>query len=215
MTKTGPATGMSLDEETLGETLLRYQRPLTIGAVVLAAGVGVGVLMKMSNETKERRGYEALAGAEAVYGSGDAARAHEELSKVVTRYAGTAAGTAAALLSAQLHFESGKVDDGLAVLDRALSKAPSHQKAGLYALRAAGKATAGKPAEAASDYEAAAAAAQFVQEREEYQMLAARQHAAAGNTAAASKIYEAIAGRETSPHAGEARLRLGEVTTKG
>ncbi len=216
MTKTGTAAQppLELDGETVGETLQRYQRPLIIGAIVLAAGIGGGILMKRSSDIKETRGMEALAAAEAAYGSGNAEAAQAELGKVVTRYAGTGAGNAAALLSAQLSFENGKVPEGLAVLDQAISKAKSHQKAGLFGLRAAGKATGGQPAEAAKDYVAAAAAAQFRQEREQYQMEAARQYVAAGNIAAARALYESISGREDSAHASEARLRLGELTLK-
>ncbi len=216
MTKTGDAAQppLALDAENLGDTLQRYQRPLIIGAIVVAAGIGGAVLMKRSADIKETRGMEALAAAEAVYGSGNPVAAQAELGKVVTRYAGTGAGTAAALLSAQLSFENGKVPEGLAVLDQAIGKAKSHQKAGLLALRAAGKATAGQPAEAAKDYEAAASAAQFRQEREQYQMEAARQHVSAGNFAAAKKLYETISSLEDSAHASEAHLRLGELTLK-
>ena len=216
MTKTGSAAQppLEIDAESVGDAVQRYQKPLIIGAIVLAAAVGGGILMKRSAAIKETRGMEALAAAEAVYGSGNPEAAQAELGKVVTRYAGTGAGTAAALLSAQLSFENGKVPEGLAVLDQAIGKAKSHQKAGLLALRAAGKATAGQPAESAKDYEAAAAAAQFRQEREQYQMEAARQHVSAGNFAAARTLYETISGREDSAHASEARLRLGELTLK-
>jgi predicted negative regulator of RcsB-dependent stress response len=216
MTKTENAapSPLALEAETLGESIQRYQRPLIIGAIVVAAGIGGTYLMKRSADIKETRGMQALAAAEAVYGSGNAEAAQAELGKVVTRYAGTGAGTAAALLSAQLSFENGKVPEGIAVLDQAIGKAKAHQKAGLLALRAAGKATAGQAAEAAKDYEAASVAAQFRQEREQYQMEAARQHVSAGNIAAARKLYETIASLEDSSHASEARLRLGELTLK-
>lgn len=216
MTKTGSAAQppLDLESDSIAETFQRFQRPLIIGAVVLAAGIGGAYFMKRSADIKESRGMEALLAAESAYSSGDDARAKDELGKVVTRYAGTAAGTQAAQLSAQLSFESGSTDDGLKVLDQALAKAPSHLKPGLLAMRAAGKATAGQPAESAKDYEAAANSAQFRQEREMYQMEAARQHVVAGNYAAARKLYEGIAGREDSAHSSEARLRLGEITLK-
>jgi len=216
MTKTGTAAQppLELDADSVGDTLQRYQRPLIIGAILVAAGIGGAVLMRRSADIKETRGIEALIAAEAAYGSGNPEAALAELGKVVTRYAGTGAGTAAALLSAQLSFENGKVPEGLEILDQAIGKAKSHQRAGLLALRAAGKATAGQPAESAKDYVAAAAAAQFRQEREQYQMEAARQHVQAGNFAAAKSLYEAISALEDSAHASEARLRLGEITLK-
>lgn len=205
---------MELDSETVTETFQRFQRPIIIGAVVAAVGIGGYFFMQRSAQIKETRGMEALLAVEPSYQAGDNTKAREELGKVVNRYAGTAAGTQAAHLAAQLAFEAGEPQQGLTLLDQALAKARAEEKPGLLALRAAGKATAGQPAEAAKDYEAAAAAAQFTQERDLYRMEAARQHVAAGNFDAARTLYSAIAEREDSPHASEARLRLGEITLK-
>lgn len=217
MTKTGNAAGapLELDAESIGDALVRYQRPLTIAAVLIAVAGGAFYFNKRSGEIRADRGAEALAQAEAIYGSSGPEAAQAELDKVVNRYAGTAAGTQAAHLSAQLYFEAGKYDEGLAVLKPALGKAASHQRPALLALQAAGKASKGEAAASATDYEAAAAAAQLEQERQQYQMEAARQHVAAGNAAAAIKLYQSIAAEEDSPFASEARLRLGEVMVKG
>lgn len=217
MTKTGSAAQPPLDlaPESVTDTLQRYQRPIGIGAVLLAVGIGGFYFMQRSAQIKESRGMEALLTAEGAYNSGDNARAREELGKVATRYAGTAAGTQAAQLAAQMAFEDGDAAGGITLLDQALRKVPAQQKPGLLALRAAGKATLGQPAEAAKDYESAASAAEFRQEREMYRMEAARQHVEAGNFAAARALYAEIAKREDSTHATEARLRLGELTLKG
>jgi predicted negative regulator of RcsB-dependent stress response len=217
MTKTGEAATPRLDlddDETLVEALQRNQRPLTIGVIVLAVAIGGWWMMKRSAEIRESRAAQALAGGEGAYAAGNAPLAQAEFEKVVTRYAGTSAGTQAGLLSAQLYFEAGHVDSGMTRLDQVLPKAPKHLKAGVLAHRAAGHALAGRPAEAAAAYEQASAAARMKQEKEQYRMDAARQHVQAGNIEAARTIYTELAGREDSAHSSEARLRLGELTLK-
>lgn len=216
MTRTGDAGRPLLDEESLTalETLQKYQRPLTIGAIVLAVAIGGGWLYQRSAQIKEVKGAQALGQAEAAYAAGNTPLAQEEIGKVVVRYAGTAAGAQAALLGAQLHYEAGHLDSGITQLTTALGKAKGFQKPGLLALRAAGKGSAGQHAEAATDFEAASAAARFQQEKDQYMMEAARQHVEAGNFEAARSAYQAIAGREDSAHSTEARLRLGELTLK-
>lgn len=217
MTKTGDAAlpPLDLESSSVTELLQRYQRPLIIGAIVVA-GLGVGGwLYKRSAEIREVRAAEALGQAEAAYSSGGIAGAQTELAKILARYGGTAAGTQAAALSAQWYFEAGQVDSGLVQLDIGLSKAPRYMKAGLLALRAAGKGAKGDAAAAAVDFEAAAAAAQFKQERDQLLMQAAREYVSAGNLEKAKTIYGELAGREDSSHSVEARLRLGEITAKG
>lgn len=217
MTKTGDAAQPPLDLDSLSATelLQRYQRPLIIGAIVVA-GLGVGGwLYKRSAEIQEVRAAEALGQAEAAYSSGGIAGGQTELAKILTRYGSTAAGAQAAALSAQWYFEAGQVDSGLVQLDAGLAKAPKHMKAGLLALRAAGKGAKGDAAGAALDFEAAAAAAQFKQERDQFLLQAAREHVAAGDLEKAKSIYGELAGREDSAHSVEARLRLGEITAKG
>lgn len=203
-----------VESPSLAETLERYQRPIVIAAVVLAAAGGGLWMAKRSGEIKEQRAFEALTAAEAAYSTGGTAAAQVELQKVGTRYAGTAAGVQAALLSAQWYFEAGHADSGLAVLEGAVSKAPSATRAGLLALQGTGLGMKGDHAAAAKAFESAAAATSLTAERDSYRMDAARSHAAAGNAAAAEAIYTEISGREDSNYAGEARLRLGELKAK-
>lgn len=202
------------DSTSVAETLQRYQRPIAIGAVVLAAAGGGLWMAKRSGEIKEQRALEAFAAAEAAYSSGGATSAQAELQKVVTRYASTGAGGQAALLSAQWYYEAGHADSGLAVLSGAVSKAPVAMRAGLLAMQATGKAAKGEFAAAAKDFEAAAAATQIRSDKDSYMMDAARAYVAAGDTAAAERIYTEISAREDSNYAGEARLRLGEIKAK-
>jgi len=217
MTKTGEAATPRLqlnDDESVIEKLQNNQRPITIGLIVVALLVGGGWMMRRSAQIREARALTAYAAGETAYSGGNAQLAQSEFQKVVARYAGTTAGTQAALLSAQLYFEAGQLDSGMARLDAALSKAPKHLKAGVLAHQGAGHALAGRPAEAATAYEQASAASRFAQEKDQYLMDAARQHVQAGNIAAARTIYTDLAGREDSAHGAEAKLRLGELTLK-
>lgn len=217
MTKTGDAarpTLETLESSSPADLLTRYQKPITIGVVALVLVGGGFWLSNRSAQIKEARGGEALQLAEGAYATGGQEAAQVELQKIYTRYAGTAAGTQAALLSAQWYYEAGQADSGLTAIAAALAKAPSHQKAGLLAMQAAGKSLQGDHAGAAKDLEAAAAAANLAVDKDAYRMEAARSYATAGDTAAAERIYSEIAGREDSQYAGEARLRLGEIKTK-
>jgi predicted negative regulator of RcsB-dependent stress response len=216
MTKTGDAARPILDEgpETITEFVQQYQRPLTIAAIVVALGAGGWWMARRSAEIRETRAAQALQVGETAYVSGNLPLAQTEFEKVVTRYPGTTAGAQAALVSAQIYFEEGKFDEGIARLEAAARKAPDHTLPGVLAVQAAGKGMAGKHAEAAADYERAAREAQFRQEREQYQMDAARQWVLASNYVAARALFQSIADKEDSGHAGEARLRLGEIQGK-
>lgn len=202
------------DSASLAVTLQRYQRPIAIGVVVLAAAGGGLWMAKRSGEIKEQRAAEAFAVAEAAYSSGGIPAAQGELQKVVSRYAGTAAGAQAALLSSQWYFEAGQADSGLAVVSAAVSEAPAPMRPGLLGLQATGKALKGDHAGAAKDFEAAAAASQLPMDKDGYQMDAARSYVSAGDTASAERIYTEISLREDSEYAGEAKLRLGEIEAK-
>lgn len=215
MAKSGDALPpLNLERSSPEELFQRYQKPVIAGVVVLGLAIGGGWMYKRSAEIKEVRAAEALALAEAQYTQGGAEGVQPELARVATRYAGTTAGAQAALVSAQLHLEIGQADSALARIGGALRKAPAHMRSGLLSLEAAAKVAQGDLAAGAAAYEAAASASQFSQERDALMITAARVRASAGDVAAAVAILEEIAAREDSPHAAEARLRLGEVRNK-
>ena len=81
-------------------------------------------------------------------------------------------------------------------------------------LRAAGLEQAGKAAEAAPEYEKASESAPTPLSRAAYRSDAARAYLAAGNRDAARRIWESVAADDSSPLAGEARVRIGELNAK-
>ncbi len=216
MTKTGAArpSTPNIEPETLAETWVLYQRQIIIGAIVVGLAGGSWWLWSSTAAKKEEKGGAAFAAAEASFMSGNQALAVTELEKIVTRYAGTTAGAQAAMLIAQAQMEQGKFTEAQATLQAALGKAPKRLRAGVLSLTAAAQEGLGKPADAAASYGRAAAEAQFPVDRDMHLMEQARTLVAAGDLAAAAKIYAEVAGREDSAFAGEAKVRLGEVSAK-
>ena len=202
--------------EERGESLMEWARvnssKLSIGGIVVVALAAVVFLWRASAEKKELRASEALASAQAVVQSGNAALAQSDLQALLRRYGGTTAAVQARMLLAQVHFAGGKVDEGLRELNAITS--PGIYAASVYGLKAAGLEQAGKPAEAAAEYERAAAASRTDLGKASYQSDAARAHVAAGNVDAAKRIWQAIAMDDTNPLAGEAKVRLGEINVK-
>lgn len=216
MTKTGSAARPTpaIEPEDLAETWIMYKRPILIGAIAVVT-VGLGTwLWRSSNIKTESRADAAYTTAEAAYMSGNKALALADLEKVATRYKGTTAGTQAVMLVAESMMEQGKFPEAMAQLEGALGSAPTAMKAGMYALIGAAREGAGQAKEAADAFGRAAAAARLPADKDMHLIEQARSLAAAGDKGGAAKILAEIAGREDSPFAGEAKVRLGEVTAK-
>ncbi len=216
MTKTGVAARPTLDiePETFLETLEMYQKPIIVGVIAVAVAVGSIWMWRRSVEIRETRAAEAYVAAEAAFGAGNTQLAQPELERVLERYAGTTAGTQSAMLLAQVLYDQGKFAEGVTRLETALGRAPEALRPGLLSLMANGQEGAGESKKAAESFEKAAAAATFEIDRDQLRMSAARNHLAAGDSASARAIYESIASRDDSEFAGEARVRLGEITIK-
>ena len=213
MAKTDSA--VPIFDEGGGETLMEWARAnsskLSIAGIAIVAVAAVAFLWRASAEKKELRASEALANATAVVQSGNVALAQSDLQALLRRYGGTSAAIQARMLLARVHFGTGKVDEGLRELNAISS--PGIYSASVHALRAAGLEQSGKPAEAAAEYEKAAAASTTEIGKASYQSDAARAYVAAGNVEAAKRIWESLIS-DTNPLAGEAKVRLGEISAK-
>ena len=212
---TDPAVAAILEDDA-GESLMEWARAnsskISMAGIVLVAAAAIALLWRASADKKEVRASQALAAAQSVVQSGNAALAQSDLQAMLRRYGGTTAAIQARLLLTQVYFGQGKVAEGLKELDAVDAAGP--YQASLHSLRAAGLEQSGKPAEAAAEYEKASAAAATDLGKASYQSDAARAYLAAGNTDAAKRIYEAMVADETNPLAGEARVRLGEIKVK-
>ena len=203
-------------EESKSESIIEWARAnsnkISMGGIVLVALAAVVFLWRASADKKEVRASQALAAAQGVVQSGNAALAQSDLQAIIRRYGGTTAGVQARMLLAQVHFGQDKIEEGLKELNAISS--PGIYASSVHALRAAGLEQSGKSAEAAAEYEKAAAAASTRVGRAAYQADAARSYLAAGKAQEATRIWEAIAGDDTNPMSGEARVRLGEIKAK-
>lgn len=204
----------TIEPETFAETWLLYQKQITIGAIVVAAGAGGLWLWNRSGQIKEEKAGVAFQAAEATFLSGNKFLAQPELEKIVSRYGGTTAGTQAGMLVAQAMFEQGKFAEGIAQLEAVVGSAPTPLGAGIHALIGSGLESSGKPAEAAAAFSRAAGASSFVNDRDMYRMEQARNLIAANDVVGAVSLYKAISVREDSPFAGVSKVRLGELNAK-
>jgi predicted negative regulator of RcsB-dependent stress response len=198
--------------ETLVEWSKANANKLAIGGLAVVAVAAVIFMWRAFSEKKETRASAALASAQIVVASGNAALAQSDLQALISRYGGTKAAIQGRMLLAQVHFGQGKVEDGIRELDAIGSAGP--YAASVHALKGAGLEQSGKAAEAAEEYVKASGAAGTTVAKAGYNADAARAYVTAGNADAARRIWEAMANDDANPMAGEARVRLGELTVK-
>jgi tetratricopeptide (TPR) repeat protein len=219
MTRTGSAARppADLDErtESFFSWIQDHTREVAIAAALLvAAGVG-GWLYVQSRETREQRAYESLERAELAVNQRNYALAQSDLEKVSRRFRNTAAGDQAVLRLSEVLYATGKYQQGINELERLAKEAEPDLQGAVQAQIAAGYEELKKFPEAADHYRRAAAKARFRADSALFMAAAARAYTSAGNTAAAQRIWSDLAKDDTSPVAGEARVRLGELTAKG
>lgn len=214
MTRTGAAAHPPLQEraETLFDSLRAHSRTGLIAVVGVAAVAGAVVLYNWSKAKEAVRAEQALYDAQRTLGSGNLAQSQTELQKLTTRYAGTPAADQANILLAQVMYDQRKYAEGLAILSKLQNEVEEETRPAVHALRAAGHEQLGKPAEAAAEYLRAAGASAFALDRSNFQANAARAFMAAGNKAEAQRLWTELARDPQGPVAGEARVRLGELT---
>jgi predicted negative regulator of RcsB-dependent stress response len=215
MTRTGAAARPAFEDrtESFYETVRTHWRKGAFALVGAAAVAGGVALYRGARDTKAERAEQALAQAQQSLVSGNAPLAQTDLQKVVKQYEGTSAGVQGTLLLAQLFYDQGKPAEGLKLLEEAQrSGAAERSRAAIFALTAAGYEQQGKPAEAAAQYRRAAEAAEYELDRANFKADAARAYMAAGNKEAAKGLWTELSADPRGPLAGEARVRLGELT---
>lgn len=182
-------------------------------AVVAVAAAGYWFYIR-SQQIKTINADRSLMQAQQSLQSGNAALATSDLQRVVTRYKGTGAGTQAALLLAQTHYNAGKYQEGINVLQEVSGNAGGSE-AMVQGLIGDGHAQMGKNADAAKAYEKAAEASIYENEKAYYRAKAARSYSTAGNVADARRLWTQLS---TDPNsqavAAEARVRLAELDAK-
>jgi predicted negative regulator of RcsB-dependent stress response len=206
-------TSNTESEFDFAEFFAKNQRAVMGGAAVVVA-IGLGYwFWAASTARKEDRAEQAYVAAERSVYSGNPQLAKTDLERLVQRYGNTGAGVRGSILLAKQHFLAAKPGDAIPVLRNAVGQGAAKPfKSSLYALLGAAYESREQFDSAAAAYRSAADAATATAEKELQQAAAARALAAAGKKDAAIELWRAIAARETSPLAGDARLRIAELS---
>jgi tetratricopeptide (TPR) repeat protein len=206
----------SADREfDLAVFLEQNRRNLMIGAAAVVVAGGGFWFWRSSSELKATRAEQALVTAERSFFSGNDALAESELARVVSRYEGTTAGVRAQILLAQARYRQGRHAEGVAGLESVVNaSAAKPYKAAIYALIAAGLEDQGNYAGAAAAYGSASSAAITDLERDSFKGDQARVLQSSGKAEEALKLWQELAADDNSAIAGEAKLRVGELSTK-
>ena len=184
-----------------------------LGLAILAAG---GWFYTRSQNLKNERAETAYFAAQRSVVAGNLPLAESDLRKMVTRYSGTPAAMEASLVLAQVMYDQGKVQQGLDELKKSSDKIAGSKEFGsaVHVVLASGYEQLKKFAEAGKEYEEAAEAARFKADSERYRSLAAKAYLTGNDSAKAKALWTELGADSKGTVAGEARVRLGEMTAK-
>lgn len=202
------------DDESLTEWIMLHKREVTWAVLVLAIVVLGYWYYERSESLKAQRAEVQYFQARQSAAAGNLPLAISDLQKVASRYEGTRAGTQASLTLAQLFYDQKKYKEGIDVLKKAESKAPSDFKPSIHVLEAAGYEELKDFVAAAEEYKLAGEETRFPVDKAQYQSAAATDYMAAGKKEEAKAIWTELAKDDTSPLAAEAKVRLGELMAK-
>jgi predicted negative regulator of RcsB-dependent stress response len=199
--------------DSIGDWFQTHVREVVIGAVVVAVAVAGVFFYRQVSVANQRSAEQQFFAAQAQ--GADPAAQQKALDQVVGNFEGTPAAAQAAMLLAQLRYDEGKYDEGLAALRRLeQGGVPDEFEAATQALIGAGLEGKRSFAEAAASYRSAAEKARFDADRQSYLADAARAYTLGGNKAEAVKLWTELASDPANPMSAEARVRLGELTAE-
>jgi predicted negative regulator of RcsB-dependent stress response len=205
--------GSESSMESMSDWLQLHSRQVSWAVIGLVVVVGGGWFYTRSQSLKAERAVAAYSGVQQSIASGNLPLAESDLRKLITRYDGTPAAMQGSLVLAQLLYQEGKIEDGIAELQKAAPKLESSKDFGpaAHLLMAGGYEQTKKFVQAAQEYEAAAKGARFDADRQRYQSFAAEDYLIAGRKDDARRIWTTLAADSKGTVAGEARMRLGEL----
>jgi predicted negative regulator of RcsB-dependent stress response len=218
--RTDPENASTASAADRAQTFLDWTRInatlLTVGAVIIAVVAAGYWFYLRSQEIQSANAEKALMNAKQSMSAGNSTLAQSDLQKVYSRWGSTSAGVEAAMLLAQMDFDTRKVQDGISLLEKASgSSAASRMEPTIRGLEGDGYMQLGKPVEAAKRYESAADATTAEAERAYLRSKAGRAYQIAGDTAKARQVWVSILSDPTAQSmAAEARVRLGELTAQ-
>jgi predicted negative regulator of RcsB-dependent stress response len=191
-------------------------RAVGVGLALVAVGGAAYWFYVRSAEIKRLNAERSLNQAKQAMSAGNQALARTDLQRVASRYMGTAAGSQAAMILAQMNFGDNKIPDGIALLEPyQTASASGANLPAIWSLTGDGHLAAGRANEAANTYMKAADATKLPGERALYMAKAARAYMAAAKNVEARAIWEKLAADpEAVALKNEATMRLGELTAR-
>ena len=203
------------DELELLDWIRANMRWVGIGALVVVVVAGGWWVYTQSKVRKEQNAAQALFQAKQSMAAGNLVLAQSDLSRLVSRYNGTAAGAEGAMILAGIDYDQAKYQEGIQVLEKAADGAPAAIEPQLRTLIGDGYLSMKNTASAAQAYERAADLTTLTTEKANHRAQAARAYMVGGDTAKARQIWSDLATDEKAPSiAAEAKVRLGELTAK-
>ncbi|HEY9226844.1 MAG TPA: tetratricopeptide repeat protein [Gemmatimonadaceae bacterium] len=213
MTSTETESAAAARAQTFIDWTKINSKALSIGfALIVVAAAGFWFYQR-SQQLQAAAAEKALLQAKQSMAAGNLQLAQSDLQKLYSRYGKTSAGVEAAMLLAQIDFDTGKFQDGITRLQQVEgSSAASSSVSTIKSLEGDGYAQMGKSADAAKAYQAAADATPFENEKAFQLSKAARAFQAAGDTAKARGIWTNLLNDpKAQSMAAEARVRIGEI----
>jgi tetratricopeptide (TPR) repeat protein len=208
-----PAVAESKALAWLTNWIKSHKQATVYAAVVLALAAGLYGWTLLTARTAERSAGRELEQGRLALDAKNYPLAASVLSRVVENYSGTHAAQEGMLLLAQVRLGQGQSQQAVELLQRYAPKADRDFRAQAYGLLGAAYENVARPKDAAAAYEAAADAAPYPFLRGQYLSDAGRAWMAAGDTAKALTAYRTIVARlDSTSAAGEAKVRLGELT---
>jgi predicted negative regulator of RcsB-dependent stress response len=188
-------------------------RWVAVGAAAIAVAALVAWYVPHQRTLASENADKLLLAAKQSLASGNPQLAESDLKKVAEKYADTPAGAEAGMLVAQVHLERGDAPGAVTYLQGVVAKIGDGTNAStVRGLLADALAQANKPAEAAAEYERAAAATKYPNERALLLSKAGYAFMTANNTGEARRIFKVLATQqESQAMAAEAKVRLGEL----
>jgi predicted negative regulator of RcsB-dependent stress response len=210
---TTPITTEERTESIYDWFQLHTREAVWAGAVVAVLAIG-GWFYLRSKELKETRAEKAYFDAQRSVSAGNLPLAESDLRKMIERYDGTPSAIEARLQLAQVLYDQGKYQQGVDELKPKEGSLDSDKNYGssVHLVIAGGLEQLKKFKEAGAEYEDAAKAARFDSDRQRYLALAATAYANGGDTAKSAAIWTDLGKDSKGTVAGEARVRLGEMT---
>jgi predicted negative regulator of RcsB-dependent stress response len=191
------------------------QRWVGIGAVVVLIALVGGWYVTRAKAIKYENADKQLLQAKQSVASGNIPLAESDLQKVSDRYEGTPAGAEAGLLLAKLKLDKGDFQGARTFLESLASKLNGPNAAAARGLLGDALAQLGKTAEAAAEYEKAAAETHMPNEQAFLLAKAGHAYMTAGKGPEARKIWEGLAVQTINASlATEAQVRLGELSAQ-